>query len=148
MKKEQGRSRQQHTQNGHGAGAELLFLQANPDPEGGACKISAGAAQNDRPNPSQRYKQNQTRDRPHRGYRLPAPPTITTPRGRAIKMLWALCFDKRTQRYTITRNDRAKHFDFLEIINTGTYNQMLEAIAPHKNTSKPKQEQDGEQPQT
>ena len=39
----------------------------------GACKISAGAAQNDRPNPSQRYKQNQTRDRLHRGYRLPAP---------------------------------------------------------------------------
>ena len=47
--------------------------RSHPDPEGGACKISAGAAQNDRPNPSQRYKQNQTRDRPHRGYRLPAP---------------------------------------------------------------------------
>lgn len=35
--------------------------------EGGACKISAGAAQNDHPNPSRTYKQNQTRDRPHRG---------------------------------------------------------------------------------
>lgn len=58
-------------------------------------------------------------------------------------MLWALCFDKRTQRYTITRNDRAKHFDFLEIIDTGTYNQMLEAIAPHKDKSSLQQKQNG-----
>ncbi len=39
----------------------------------------------------------------------------------------ALCLDKRLQGYTITLYVIAKKYEFLEIIQTGTYRQLLQA---------------------
>lgn len=66
------------------------------------------------------------RELPH-PERPPAPPAREQPQGRAIYMQWALCFDKRTQTFTVSRNDIAKRYDFLEIKCTGTYNQVTQA---------------------
>ena len=42
-------------------------------------------------------------------------------------MKWALVYDKRSSIYFVTRADRAKRLDFLEIIAAGTYKEMIEA---------------------
>lgn len=42
-------------------------------------------------------------------------------------MKWALCLDRRSNSYFVTIAASAKHFDFLEILKTGTYTQMIEA---------------------
>lgn len=42
-------------------------------------------------------------------------------------MKWALVYDKHSSHYFVTRADRAKHFDFLEIIAAGTFKKMTAA---------------------
>lgn len=88
-----------------GAGAlQALFSyrQSNQDSQsGGSCPSSQRV--------TNRYTM--SRGGAHGGYR----------------MKWALVYDKRSSIYFVTRADRAKRLDFLEIIAAGTYKEMIEA---------------------